>query len=124
MAIARRVPTPVSASRRYRRCGRERFLSPEEMQRLGAVLSRHEPDHPLEIATIRLLLLTGCPPQRNPDTQMVRLPRGALVSARLQDRAEDGLAVVSGPRGYWMGFPGLARGYSLHGEDGVSFAGP
>ena len=51
---------PCVGIRRYRRRGRERFLSPEEMQRLGAVLSRYEPDHPLEAATIRLLLLTGC----------------------------------------------------------------
>ena len=51
---------PCVGIRRYRRRGRERFLSPEEMQRLGAVLDRHENTHPLEIAAIRILLLTGC----------------------------------------------------------------
>ena len=79
---------PCVGIRRYRRRGRERFLSPEEMQRLGAVLSRHEPDHPLEAATIRLLLLTGC-------------RRGEIVNLQWREVGKDILELMdskTGPR--------------------------
>ena len=46
--------------KRYRRQGRERFLSTAEIRRLGEVLTRHEADQPQVVAIIRLLLLTGC----------------------------------------------------------------
>ena len=46
--------------RRYRRRGRERFLTPEEIRCLSLVLDRHRGDHPRESSIIRLLLLTGC----------------------------------------------------------------
>ena len=51
---------PCAGIKRYRRRGRERFLSTAEIRRLGAVLARHEGDRPLAVAIIRLLLLTGC----------------------------------------------------------------
>ena len=51
---------PCTGIKRYRRQGRERFLSAAEMRRLGAVLARHEADRPQAVAIIRLLLLTGC----------------------------------------------------------------
>ena len=89
---------PCVGIRRYRRRGRERFLSPEEMQRLGAVLSRHEPDHPLEAATIRLLLLTGC-------------RRNEIFSLKWSDYREGHLYLrdsKTGPRTVWLSSP--ARG--------------
>ena len=49
---------PCLNIRRYRRRGRERFLSREETRRLGTVLARHD-GHVLA-AAVRLLLLTGC----------------------------------------------------------------
>ncbi len=51
---------PCAGIKRYRRQGRERFLSTAELRRLGEVLARHEADHPQAVAIIRLLLLTGC----------------------------------------------------------------
>ena len=51
---------PCRGIRRYRRKGRERFLSEEEVRRLGTVLRRHEGRSPVHVAIIRLLLLTGC----------------------------------------------------------------
>ena len=51
---------PCTGIRRYRRQGRERFLSTAEVGRLGAALARHEADHSQVVAIIRLLLLTGC----------------------------------------------------------------
>ena len=51
---------PCAGIRRYRRRGRERFLSTAEIRRLGKVLARHQADQPQAVAIIRLLLLTGC----------------------------------------------------------------
>ncbi len=51
---------PCTGIRRYRRAGRERFLSAAELRRLGGVLTRHEKACPLPAAIISLLLLTGC----------------------------------------------------------------
>ncbi|MCE2494213.1 MAG: site-specific integrase [Alphaproteobacteria bacterium] len=51
---------PCVGIRRYRRQGRERFLSTTEIRRLGEVLARHEADYPQPTVIIRLLLLTGC----------------------------------------------------------------
>ncbi len=50
---------PCVGIRRYRRRGRERFLSAGEIRRLAAVLAAHETMEPLPVAAIRLLLLTG-----------------------------------------------------------------
>ena len=51
---------PCTGIRRYRRKGRERFLSEPELRCLARVLDDHETNHPYEVAFIRLLLLTGC----------------------------------------------------------------
>ena len=51
---------PCWGIRRYRRKGRERFLSDDEIARVAATLSSHEAEWPLETAAIRLLILTGC----------------------------------------------------------------
>ena len=51
---------PCLGIKRYRRGGRERFLSCDELHRLSGVLERHEGEHPLPSAVVRLLLLTGC----------------------------------------------------------------
>ena len=89
---------PCVGIRRYRRSGRERFLSPEEMQRLGAVLSRYENTRPLEIAAIRLLLLTGC-------------RSNEILSLKWSDYREGHLYLrdsKTGPRTVWLSSP--ARG--------------
>ena len=49
---------PCKGIKRYRR--RERFLSEQEVRRLGVVLKQHEEAFPMHVAIIRLLLLTGC----------------------------------------------------------------
>ena len=51
---------PCRGIRRYRRKGRERFLSDDEIRRLSERLSAHGARCPLQVAVIRLLLLTGC----------------------------------------------------------------
>ena len=51
---------PCRGIRRYRRKGRERFLSDDEIRRLAETLSEHAERQPLQVAAVRLLLLTGC----------------------------------------------------------------
>ena len=51
---------PTRGLRRYRRPRPERTLTPDETARLGRVLGRMEATHPLKVAMIRLLVLTGC----------------------------------------------------------------
>ncbi len=51
---------PCTGLRRYRTPGRERFLTHEEIRRLGAALAAREAGAPLPVAAVRLLLLTGC----------------------------------------------------------------
>lgn len=51
---------PCTGVRRYRRRGRERFLTFEELRRFGEVLAQQEACAPLPAAVVRLLLLTGC----------------------------------------------------------------
>ena len=51
---------PCRGIRRYRRKGRERFLSDDEIGRIAARLSAHAAKWPLEVAAVRLLMLTGC----------------------------------------------------------------
>ncbi len=51
---------PCTGIKRYRRRGRERFLTNDEIRRLSKVLDRHHDSHPAQTSIIRLLLLTGC----------------------------------------------------------------
>ena len=83
---------PCRGIRRYRRKGRERSLTDEEMRRLGARLSAHEGDKPLQVATVRLLLLTGC-------------RRSEVLTLRWPDYREGRLFLrdsKSGPRTVWL----------------------
>lgn len=51
---------PCRRIRRYRERRRERFLNPGEIRRLGRVLADTSTTAPLQVAIIRLLMLTGC----------------------------------------------------------------
>ena len=51
---------PCKGIKRYRRQGRERFLSNDEIRRFGRVLVELEQAHSMHVAYFRLLLLTGC----------------------------------------------------------------
>ena len=60
MGVRPEGSNPCRGIRRYRRKGRQRFLSDDELRRLSTVLKKHANRWPLQIAAIRLLLLTGC----------------------------------------------------------------
>ena len=88
---------PGRGIRRYRRKGRERFLSQDELRRLSERLSAHATRFPQQVAVIRPLLLTGCRKGGDLDPALVGLPRGTSLSARQQDRAQNRLVADNGP---------------------------
>ena len=81
-----------------------RYLSREELERLGVVLGRHSDEHPWPVAAIRLLTLTGA---RLSEVLNLRwdeigeLSEDGGGSARLEDSK-------TGPRTLWLG-PEAAR---------------
>ena len=88
---------PCRGIRRYRRKGRERSLSDAEIRRLAQALSAHEATRPLQVAAVRLLLLTGC-------------RRSEVLTLRWSDYREGRLFLrdsKSGPRTVWLS--GAAR---------------
>ena len=89
---------PCVGIRRYRRKGRERFLSEPELRRLAKVLDGHEARHPREAAFVRLLLLTGC-------------RMGEIATLEWSDYRE-GLLFLrdgkTGPRTVWLSSPARA----------------
>ena len=81
---------PCRGIRRYRRQGRERFLTVPEIRRLGAVLADREPDR--RVAIVRLLLLTGC-------------RKSEILTLRWIDYREGRLFLAdgkTGPRTVWL----------------------
>ena len=86
---------PCKGIRRYRRQGRERFCSIEEVRRLGRLLQGHEARFPAYVAIIRLLLLTGC-------------RRQEILSLRWAEYREGHLHLSdskTGPRMVWLSSP-------------------
>ena len=86
---------PCRGIRRYRRKGRERFLSEEELRRLAGLLSAHESEWPLQAAAVRLLLLTGC-------------RKSEIQTPRWSDYREEHLHLrdsKTGPRTVWLSGP-------------------
>ena len=83
---------PCRGIRRYRRKGRERYLSDAEIGRLAARLAAHEGEWPLHVAAVRLLLLTGC-------------RKSEVLTLRWTDYGEGRLFLrdsKTGPRTVWL----------------------
>ena len=86
---------PCIGIRRYRRKGRERFLSEPELRRLSLVLDSQEARYPREVAFVRLLLLTGC-------------RKNEIRTLRWSDYREGRLFLrdgKTGPRTVWLSSP-------------------
>ena len=86
---------PCRGIRRYRRRGRERFLSDEEIRRLSGRLNAHEARWPQKAAVVRLLLLTGC-------------RKSEILTLQWSDYREGHLFLrdsKTGPRTVWLSEP-------------------
>ncbi len=89
---------PCRGIKRYRRKGRERFLSDGELRRLSERLAAHESRYPEQAALIRLLLLTGC-------------RKSEILTLRWSDYREGNLFLrdsKTGPRTVWLSGPARA----------------
>ena len=98
MGVREEGTNPCLGIRRYRRKGRERFLTDAEIRVLGACLRARESDRPLTVAAIRLLLLTGC-------------RRSEILTLRWSDIREGALFLrdsKTGPRTVWLSRAALA----------------
>ena len=89
---------PCRGIKRYRRKGRERFLSDDEIRRLSARLAAHADKRPMEVAVVRLLLLTGCRKSEIRTLQWSDYRDGNLF---LRDSK-------TGPRTVWLSEPARA----------------
>lgn len=54
---------PCRGVDRYKEMSRRRYLTPEEAPKVAAILATHEESHPLEVAYVYLLLLSGARPE-------------------------------------------------------------
>ncbi len=85
---------PCRHVKRYKERKRERFLSPEETERLGEVLAEAESEMPSAVAAFRLLLLTGC---RLSEIQFLRWEYVRDDCIELPDAKTGGRVVPLGP---------------------------
>jgi len=95
MGLRPQGSNPCLGIRRYRRKGRARFPSDEEIRLLSARLSAHAETAPQQAAVVRLLLLTGC-------------RKSEIVTLRWSDYREDHLFLrdgETGPRTVWLSQP-------------------
>ena len=89
---------PCRGIKRYRRKGRERFLSDDEIRSLSAVLFQRAQRQPSQVAAVRLLLLTGC-------------RKSEILTLRWSDYREGRLFLrdsKTGPRTVWLSRPARA----------------
>ena len=85
---------PCRHVKRYKEHKRERFLSPEETERLGEILREAEEEMPSAVAAFRLLLLTGC---RLSEIQFLRWEYVKDDCIELPDAKTGGRVVPLGP---------------------------
>ena len=85
---------PCRHVKRYKERNRERFLSPEETERLGEVLREAEDEMRSAVAAFRLLLLTGC---RLSEIQFLRWEYVKDDYIELPDAKTGGRVVPLGP---------------------------
>ena len=96
---------PCRHVKRYKERNRERFLSPEETERLGEVLREAEDEMPSAVAAFRLLLLTGC---RLSEIQFLRWEYMKDDCIELPDAKTGGRVVPLGPEARTI-LAGLSR---------------
>ena len=100
---------PCTGIRRYKRKGRERFLTERQLLRLGTVLDSNEVRRPHDVGFIRLLLHIGC--RKSEIMTLVRpdYPEGRLF---LSDGKTGSSAVLLNSRTQEIVEPRVAEGSS------------
>jgi len=114
MGVRLEGSNPCRGIRRYRRKGRERFLSDDEIRLLSARLTAHAARYPRQVAILRLLLLTGC-------------RRSEILTLRWTDYREGHLFLPdskTGPRTVWLSQPARDILDSLERNSGWMFPAP
>ncbi len=86
---------PCKRVRRYRESRRERFLTRGEIRRLGCALTDAHPKARLQVAIVRLLMLTGC---RQSEIRTLRWKDYREGHIHLRDSK-------TGPRTVWLSSP-------------------
>ncbi len=89
---------PCAGLRRYRERGRERFLTGDQFQQLGAALAAHEAAAPLGVSAVRLIVLTGC---RQSEIRTLKWSEYREGHLYLRDSK-------TGPRTVWLSSAGRA----------------
>ncbi len=105
---------PCRGIKRYRRQGKERFLSEDEISRIGFSLKRHQDTSPTLVAIIRLLLLTGC-------------RKTEVVTLRWRDYRNGHIHLSDskvGPRMVWLSTPARSILDGLHRKSTWVFPSP
>ena len=105
---------PCRGMKRYKRPAKERFLSPSEYHRLGAALAEEEVKHPLNVAIVRLLLLTGARHHEiaSLEWDWIKPPRLVLPDSK------------EGPKTIWLCSQALEILHSVPRRDGCSWVFP
>ena len=96
MGLRPQGSNPCLGIRRYRRKGRARFLSDDEMRRLSARLSAHADTSPPAGRRGPAPPADRMPQERDPDAPLVRLPRGTSPFSGTSK---------TGPRTVWLSQP-------------------
>ena len=105
---------PCRGIRRYRRKGRERFLSDDELRRLSERLAAHRARWPEQVSIVRLLLLTGC-------------RKGEILTLQWSDYRDGHLHLrdsKTGPRTVWLSEPARTVLDDLERKDRYVFPAP
>ena len=111
---------PCRHVKRYKERNRERFLSPEETERLGEVLREAEDEMPSAVAAFRLLLLTGC---RLSEIQFLRWEYVKDDCIELPDTKTGGRVVPLGPEARAI-LAGLSAKTTIPGSSPASCRAP
>ena len=112
---------PCRGIRRYRRKGRERFLSEAELRRLGEVLSLHATERQWPTDIITLLLLTGCRASEIRTLQWRDFRGRTPAPPRQQDRPSDRVAVDAVPGRAGRTAKDIPLGFSVSADTRPSF---
>jgi integrase len=105
---------PCKGTPRFRREPMQRFLSPKEYGRIGAILREHEKQSPMEVAVLRVLLYTGA---RRSEIEKLRWSEVEPGRLRLADSK-------TGPKTIYLNMQAEAVFNAVSRRDGCDYVFP